>query len=392
MTFAAIIAAGLQAAMSSHVSASTGLVTLVRVPNGGIQPEAALDRDGVLHLLYFAGEARAGDLFYVRSRDYGSTWSAPVRVNSEPGSAIATGTIRGGQLAVGGGGRVYVTWNGSDTTTLKAPVNPANGQRGMPFLFSRSNRQATAFEPQRSLTRRTYSVDGGGSVAATSDGNVFAAWHALPAGGADGKENRRVWLARSHDEGATFSIEEPASRDATGVCGCCALRLFADPSDTLYLLYRSATSLTHRDIYLLTSTNRGESFRGSKVHEWEVAACPMSSMSFAAAGTHVWAAWETAGQAYAGVINAQTAAIPTAAPAAGGGGTRKHPRLATNAQGQVLFVWTEGTAWARGGSLAWQILDPSRHPTGHHGSVPGLRPWSFAAAVGRPDSGFVVVY
>jgi hypothetical protein len=41
-------------------------------------------------------------------------------------------------------------------------------------------------------------------------------------------------------------------REPTGVCGCCAMQLFAD-SDALYLLYRSATRLTHRDIYLLHS-------------------------------------------------------------------------------------------------------------------------------------------
>jgi hypothetical protein len=367
-------------------------VTLVRVPNGGIQPEAALDSSGVLHLLYFAGEPRAGDLFYVRSRDYGSTWSAPIRVNRAPGSAIAIGTIRGGQLALGDGGRVYVAWNGSDTATPKGLVNPANGQRGMPFLFARSNRQATAFEPQRSLTRRTYGVDGGGSIAATPGGNVFAAWHALRAGGVNGEEHRLVWLARSNDEGATFSVEEPASREATGVCGCCALRLFADPSNTLYILYRSATSLTHRDVYLLQSTDGAESFRASKVHDWEIGACPMSSMAFATADTKVWAAWETAGQVYAGVIDALSARIPTSVAAAGVPGTRKHPRLAANAAGQVLFVWTEGTAWVRGGSLAWELLDSSGHTTADRRTAPGIPAWSFAAAVARPDGGFVILY
>src|SRR6516164_4111973 len=50
-------------------------VSLVRVPNGGIQPQAVIGPGGILHVLYFAGDPKAGDLFYARSRDYGSTWS-----------------------------------------------------------------------------------------------------------------------------------------------------------------------------------------------------------------------------------------------------------------------------------------------------------------------------
>src|SRR5207248_10265420 len=75
-----------------------GKVTLLRVPNGGIQPQAAVDARGTLHLIYFKGKAGAGDLFYVGRRAGEKRFSDPVRVNSRPGSAIATGTIRGGQL------------------------------------------------------------------------------------------------------------------------------------------------------------------------------------------------------------------------------------------------------------------------------------------------------
>src|SRR5438094_9441816 len=96
-----------RSAMTSNVA-----VAHVRVPQGGIQPEATVDSHGTLHLLYFAGEPRGGNLFYVRSTDYGRTFSTPIKVNSQEGSAIATGSIRGGQLAVGRGGNVV--WNGSD--------------------------------------------------------------------------------------------------------------------------------------------------------------------------------------------------------------------------------------------------------------------------------------
>ena len=98
-------------------SATTNVVGQVlgrRVPHAGIQPEAVVDNAGTLHLIYFSGEPAGGDLYYVRSRDLGATFSTPVRINSQAGSAIATGTIRGGQLALGRTGRVHVVWNGSD--------------------------------------------------------------------------------------------------------------------------------------------------------------------------------------------------------------------------------------------------------------------------------------
>jgi hypothetical protein len=75
-------------------------IRIYRVPSGGIQPQVAVDDMGTLHLVYYTGDAHHGDLFYARSRDAGSSFSSPLRVN-ERGSAIAAGTTRGAQLALG---------------------------------------------------------------------------------------------------------------------------------------------------------------------------------------------------------------------------------------------------------------------------------------------------
>jgi hypothetical protein len=388
----AVVVALTCASIPSSGTRATPVVAVVRVPHGGIQPEIVRDRAGVLHLLYFSGDAHAGNLFYARSTDEGQTFSIPVRVNSQDGSAIATGTIRGGQLAVGRSGRVHVTWNGSDAAAPRGLVNPADGRPSAPFLYTRSNPEGTSFEPQRNLTRRSYGVDGGGSIAADDGGGVYAVWHALAAGGATGEDHRLVWIARSLDDGATFAEERPAWREATGACSCCGLRLFAAAPGALYLLYRSATQLTHRDIYLLASTDRGESFRGSEVQPWTIGACPMTSMAIAAAGSRLLGAWETAGQVYFGDIDAGAARIPHPIAAPGDGGARKHPRLAINANGDVLFAWTDGTAWARGGSLAWQTFDAAGRATSTKGSAAGVPVWSFATTVARRDGGFTLFY
>src|SRR5689334_17991691 len=86
-------------------------VNLMRVPNGGIQPQVAVDAAGAVHMIYYTGDPGHGNLYYVRSRDGGATFSAPLKVNSQPGSAIAAGNIRGAHIALGKNGRVHVAWN-----------------------------------------------------------------------------------------------------------------------------------------------------------------------------------------------------------------------------------------------------------------------------------------
>jgi hypothetical protein len=378
------------AAVQPERLGQTGLVSIVRVPHGGIQPQVVVHR-GLLHLLYFAGESRAGNLFYAQSTDAGATFSTPVQVNSQDGSAIATGTIRGGHLAIGRDGRVHVAWNGSETAQPRLSGSGLEKYQTAPFLYARSNLQRTAFEPQRNLMRRTHSLDGGGSIAVDEASNVYAVWHAGPVGASADESQRRVWICRSSDNGATFARETPTWEEATGVCGCCGLGVFAHPTHGLWMLYRAATEKTHRDIYLMGSNDRGRTFKGSRVQEWNLNACPMTSVAFAGAD-RMLAAWETAGQVYFGTVDPATArvAAPIAAPGSTDG--RKHPRLAIAPNGDTLLVWTEGMGWARGGSLAWQVFGGSGKPAQERGAAPAVPMWSFAAAAARPDGGFVILY
>ena len=365
-------------------------VSVRRVPNGGIQPQIAVESNGAIHMIYFSGDPKNGDLFYIRSTTAGEFFSRPLRVNSQAGSVIAVGTIRGGQIAVGGNGRVHVAWNGSNTARPQGPINPEAGTPGNPMLYTRLNDQRTAFEPQRNLMLHTFGLDGGGTVAADTAGNVYVAWHGKGSGAAEGEAGRQVWLAESQDSGKTFAAELPAWNNATGACGCCGMAMFARSDSTLLSLYRSATDNVHRDIYLLASQDRGQSFQGSMVHPWEINACPMSSMSFAETGGTTLAAWETGGQVFYGKVSGAAVTKPIAAPGEGKG--RKHPRLATNARGKTILLWTEGTGWQRGGSLAWQVLDRNGSPIGTRGSAPGVPAWSFGAVTVRQDGNFLVFY
>ncbi len=346
-----------------------------------------IDEQGVIHLLYFKGEPSGGDLFYARRGPDEDRFSSPVRVNSQPGSAIAVGTIRGGQIALGKGGRIHVAWNGSNGAR---PKNPSGGS---PMLYSRSDEGRGRFEPQRNLMQRTSALDGGGTVTADNAGNVYVLWHGRTEDAEPGEAGRRMWVARSKDDGATFAPETPAWDQPTGACACCGTRALATRDGTVHLLYRAATKNVERDIYLLTSDDRGGHFQGRSVHPWRASICPMSSASLAETGAGVLAAWETQGQVYFCRIDPRTheASSPISPP--GGRGDRKHPAVAGNADGQTILVWTEGTGWQKGGSLAWQVFDRLGRPIGLEGRIEGGAPvWGLASVVARPDSGFTIIH
>src|SRR5262245_20953630 len=94
--------------------ANSPRVEVLHVPYGGIQPEVVVDTAGAIHMVYLVGQPASANIYYVRSRDGGKTFSSAVRVNGQDSSAIATGTVRGAQLAIGRNGRIHVAWNGSD--------------------------------------------------------------------------------------------------------------------------------------------------------------------------------------------------------------------------------------------------------------------------------------
>ena len=360
-------------------------VALIRTPNGGIQPQAAVDSQGIVHLIYYKGDAGGGDVFYVRQEPGQDTFSKPLQVNGQPGSAIAAGTIRGAQLAIGKNGRTHVAWNGGKG----AAAVTIDGQTVTPLLYTRLNDAGTAFEPERNLNRLR-GLDGGGSVAADPKGNVYVVWHAMSPG-ASNEAGRVVYVSRSQDEGKTFEREKRAIAKPTGACGCCGLRAFADSAGAVYVLYRAASQIVNRDEILLVSPRPGAEFQIAYTHPWKVPICVMSSATLTESKDRVWAAWETTDQVYFASVNAKTMDVskPITPP---GSVKRKHPVVVANAKGDTLFVWTEGTGWAKGGAVAWQLYDKDGNATSEKGRADGVPVWSLATAFAKADGSFVIVY
>jgi hypothetical protein len=356
-------------------------VKLIRTPDGGIQPQAAVDPQGVVHLIYYKGDARSGDLFHVRRRPDQEAFSDPVQVNTRPGSAMAVGTIRGAQMALGRNGRVHVAWNG------RPPENGTHMEA--PMLYTRMNDAGTAFEPERDVITTARGLDGGGSVAADHEGNVYVFWHAPRPGNTNGEAGRAVFVARSSDDGKTFAPEKLASTQPTGACGCCGMKAFADSAGNVLALYRTASEMVNRDETLLLSRNRGADFEVLYSHGWKIATCPMSSAFLSETKDGVLAAAETHERVFYVRVNSKTGRVSEpVSPAIRG----KHPVVVGNDRGEVLLAWTEGTGWGHGGTVAWRVYDETGSPTSEQGRADGVPTWSLVAAVTRPDGGFVIFH
>jgi hypothetical protein len=380
---AARVAALLLALAAVLPLAAGEAVTLLRTPAGGIQPQAAVDAGGTLHLLSFRGDPAGGDLWYQKRAAGETAFSPPLRVNSQANAAVAIGSVRGAHLALGRGGSVHVAWMGSGTATPKA----AGG--ATPMLYTRLVAGATAFAEQRNVLQAAVGLDGGGSLAADAAGRVYVAWHATA--GAKDDAGRAVFVARSEDDGATFAAEKPATAIPTGACACCGMRAFADAAGRIHLLYRGAVGNSERGMFLLSASD-GKPFAGAELQGWTIKMCPMSTCAIAAGGGRTMVAWQTGEQVFTASLDPRSGKPSAPVPAPGTAKARKHPALAIDARGEQLLVWTEGTAWNRGGTLAWQRFDAAGKALGEPGRADGVPAWGTPTAVADPAGGFLIVY
>jgi hypothetical protein len=353
-------------------------VLVERVPNSGLQPQAAVDDHGVLHMIYMTGDPGASDIWYVRRKPGATAFSKALRVNSQPGSAMAIGTIRGAKMALGENNSVHIVWNGSGKALPKELADKN------PFLYSKLDTVTGKFEAQRNLITKAYGLDGGGTVAADGKGNIYVSW----ASGYQAKDeaHRKIWIAVSHDSGATFAAEHVANQ-AFGACGCCGMGSSTDAAGNLYILYRPATNNTQRGMHLLTSKDSGLSFTDEKLDDWQLNGCPMSNASFSLASS-LLGAWEKDGTVYVRGMDAlsqRQAWVPNAQ------GNSRFPSVAQS-QNQVLVAWAEGTGWAKGGAVAWQAFDKNGKNLGSKERIEGLPAWSMPAAVAGPGADFTVIY
>ncbi len=361
-----------------------------RLPDGGIQPQTELGEDGSRHLLWFKGDPMGGDIYYARqapgAKSSSTTFSTAVRVNAQPGSAIAAGTMRGPQMAVGRGGRVHVAWMGGSGAAKPTVA----GERVTPMLYARMRDNGAGFEPEKNLITHAAGLDGGGTVAADRHGRVYVLWHGHEPG-REGEENRGVYLARSTDDGQSFAPERLAASEAKGACACCGMKATTGPAGELLILFRAAPASSDRPQTLLVSRDRGDTFHAEFAQPWNIATCPASTAFLARASSGLLlGAWETEGNAVWASLDPSGRKELRPVAAQPGSAKKKFPAVAENSRGEVLLVWNEPAGWGQEGRLGWELYRQGQRADS--GSAQGIPAWSYAVPIAGEDGQFAILY
>jgi hypothetical protein len=268
----------------------------VRGPLAGVSlaPTPAFAPDGRLLLAFAEGH----NIFVASSTDAGATFADATRVTRVPEPIDANGESRP-KIAVGPGGRIYVTWTRKGRTMHIGDVR-----------FARSGGPGRAFEAPVTLNddglEGTHRFD---SLAVDAQGRVRVAWvdtrdreRARANGGAP--VEAALYLAESRDGGRHFV---PNRRIDAGVCECCRVALRVEPSGTPVVLWRDLLPGGVRDHSLLRLAGPAPEVRRASVDDWAINACPHHGPALAIARAGVYhAAWFSAGARQDGVFYARS--------------------------------------------------------------------------------------
>jgi len=316
--------------------------------DGRYNPFVAADPRGGFYLAYIERKAGISNVMLQRSSD-GKSFSAPARVNDQPGDA----TVRNEnppKLAVGPTGQIYVCW-----------ANERGRWKGN-IRFARSLDDGKTFSPAININSDALLQPAGHafqSVTIDKKGKIYVSWiderNKKPT-----DRGAEIWMSTSANEGRTFS---PDRRVLSDVCECCRTHLQIDASGRMFLSYRTvpASGPMYRDIVLAVSQDGGKTFSKTIVNEdgWEVNACPVAgpALSVDSEG-EVAITWFTGGGDRPGLYYASSSDHGTSfsprrllSPNQKLG---KHSQAAMISKGRLLVVWDDmaDTTLTR-----WGLLD-----------------------------------
>ncbi|NKB33789.1 MAG: hypothetical protein GKR91_11890 [Pseudomonadales bacterium] len=365
--------------LSSH-----GEVLVQPTPDNGLQPRLSVDGNSDIHLLYFKKRintpaAREGNLYYRQFNLETGRFGLPVKVSSSA-FAMQTFSIARAAMAVSDDGRIHVMW-----------YYPRTAE----FIYSRSNSERTAFEPQRSIVQNyREGIDAGGDVAAMGN-EVALIWGA---GDLSAEDERTMFARFSHDSGANFGEEQMISNPDLGACACCSLAADYLNEDELLVAYRSAIDGIGRHMQLLSINGVSKEIANAsygamnELQQWEASYCPLSTNDIVRDREgQRWLVFETESRIIQMNLENQLNIAKVGEPFTE---TRqKNPAIAINQQGQRLIVWGEAISHARGGRLNMRMVnrDGSASDFSLQEEI-HIQDYSFPAAVTLPDGNFLVLH
>jgi hypothetical protein len=391
-------------ALSAQEKEKPAPAKVMRVPDGGKDPQVAVAADGTVHLVFWKGDDKGGDLFHASRAADAAEFGKAVRVNADAGTVPSTDGARGAQIAVSTK-FVHVVWNGGTKAKVRAPgPTGAPAAKTAPVLYARADRSGGAFDAEKTVSTASWGIDGGSAVTADADGAVCVVWHGWAKDAKEPDEaTRRVFVARSGDDGKTFAAEEAATDDKSGASASSAIAARIGSDGSLGILYRRCRNGLERDSIFLHAPAGQKKFVPLVLARWQTEECPKSTGSAidGPQGSILLAAEAEDGLEIAVFdlekLDRRNLSYVTrdegASEGPGAHGRQEHPSIALAEDGRVAAAWVELEPEKKVPALHWQIFDPrGRRVPGAAGKVDGAALTSRVAVVPEKDGTFTIVY
>lgn len=273
--------------MATDVSATFLRVASPAVVGDGrsYSPVLYVDSRGVTYLAWVDGRREKFDLYVVRSRDGGRTWSAEVRIDAAKPASLESIALT---FAEGQGGGLHAVWQGTysdhDVRVLHA-VSRDRGTTWSPFR-SLQGPVGLGYDPQ---------------IASDRSGSLHVVWHEQrpskePPQQALGFQLTRpqefeVFFARSEDDGTSWFGPVRVSPRITSPLAFRPQIVYGGRRDVYLAWEEREAGQRHPGIYVAASSDRGKSWpvQGLRISR---GALPADTPELAADRSgHVYATW-----------------------------------------------------------------------------------------------------
>lgn len=265
---------------------------------GAISRDPSIVLDPVTHevfLTWLAGDSAAFRVWFARSTDRGTTWSAPLAV-SPPGEPLEPQGEATPRLACDARGRVAIMWaTGSEAAGGERPASELRLVRSLDRGGSWSP-PVTLHEGEAGVPRTHRFHD----LFSSDEGRLVAAWLVNPALGDTAHraagEGASIHVSVSNDFGETWG---QGSQEWSHICPCCRVAVGMDLVGSMFAAFRRHYEDGGCDVALARPAGAPvRVFRDG----WASEACPRSGPGFEVArdGT-LRVAWYTAAPGRNGV-------------------------------------------------------------------------------------------
>jgi hypothetical protein len=199
-----------------------------------------------------------------RSTDGGATWSTPKRVSDRAGDCVdSDSTVEGAVPAVGLNGEVYLGWSGPLGIMFDKSLD--GGQTFGKDIFVSSQPGGWDFDVPGIYRANGMPITACDISNSSHRGTIYLCWSDQR----NGADNTDVFLVRSTDGGATWSLPVRVNDDTTATQQFFVWMTIDQTTGHLYFVFydRRGTTGDATDVYCARSTDGGDSFTNFKVSE-----------------------------------------------------------------------------------------------------------------------------